>query len=139
MTKRSDVIKTEGILVQELHRNASACLMPYIEQSEYGQVHTDPASAFFDFIIQVVSQIGPELDDSCILECMNDAFAMLDNDLTNSGYQLDSNVVDVNLVPRIEIKLLKADQMLGDADSLMRMSLDMPMIRTIIAKRRRYA
>ncbi len=138
MTKRSDVIKTEDMLVQELHRNAESCLLPYIEQSEYGQAHTDPASAFFDFIVQAVSQIGPGFDDSCILECMSDAFAMLDNDLTNSGYQLDSNVVDINLVPRIEIKLLKADQMPGDADSLMRMSLDMPMIRTVIAKRARY-
>ena len=136
--KRSDVIRTEDVLVQELHRNAEACLMPYIEQSEYGQVHTDPASAFFDFIVQAVSQIGSGFDDSCILECMSDAFSMLDNDLSGSGYQLDSNVVDVNLVPRIEIKLLKADQMPGDSESLMRMSLDMPMIRTVIAKRARY-
>ena len=134
--ERSDVISSEDTLVRELHENAKSCLWPYIEQAEYGQVHTDPASAFFDFIVQVVQQVNDAFDDSSVLECLADAFTMLDNDLTETGYHLFSTVVDEDLTPKISVRLTKAEDI--DADPLMRMSLDMPMIRTVIAKRARY-
>jgi len=136
MEKSSNPVFSEDTLVSELYRNAKTCLEPYIEQTEYGQEHSDPASAFFDFIVQAIQQIGTAFDDSCLLECMSDAFTMLDSDLTGSGYQLDTNVVDVDMVPRINIRLMKVEAL--DDDPLMRMSLDMPQIRTIIAKRARY-
>lgn len=128
-------------VTQTLHRLAVENLVPYIEIASFEGDATDPASAFFDFIVEITKQLDRQFEDDELLTSLSDAFTMLDHSLTDkletSFYRLDADVVDQDCQPKLVVELKYNSTMPGD-DPLMHLVVDLPQIRTIIHKRARY-
>jgi len=128
-------------ITQTLRRLAIENLVPYIELASFEGDATDPASAFFEFIVEATRQIDGTIEDCDVLECLSDAFIMFDHDLVDrlnlARYHLYSEVKDEFETPKLVVELMYADASYC-GDKLMHITVDLPLIRTIIHKRARY-
>lgn len=114
-------------------------LIPYIERAELGHELHDPASAFFDFIVEAVRQIKDHFDDNDVLSILETTFSEFDHDIAckfNMPHHLDVCLEDVSETPRLTVELWDGEVMLSE--KLMHVAVDMPLIRMILNKRSRY-